>query len=181
MVFLLLYLDNGDGWLMTQKFDYPVNLSELIRNKISQIYLGEKELIAYTKKGFYLVNWGSKKLLEPHQLAKQNIFSTSNFDSLFQVYSIPGASNDDIFEYTPQKKADNSNRLYHFDSYDMKINGFPTGDVIEMQRKILGISVGQNYCLCWDSQGQLYSWGSRSIGLGYVQLPTDVYFLGFRI
>ena len=97
MVFLLLYLDNGDGWLMTQKFDYPVNLSELIRNKISQIYLGEKELIAYTKKGFYLVNWGSKKLLEPHQLAKQNIFSTSNFDSLFQVYSIPGASNDDIF------------------------------------------------------------------------------------
>ena len=57
----------------------------------------------------------------------------------------------------------------------MKINGYPTLDVINVRNKILGISVGQHYCLCWDNNGQLYSWGSRSIGLGYIQLPTDVF------
>lgn len=82
--------------------------------------------------------------------------------------------------YCPQPKVDNSNRLYHFSAAHAKIIGYPTRDVIETPAKIKGISIGASHCLCWDHNGYLYSWGSKSLGLGYTQLPTDVWFLLLR-
>ncbi len=52
--------------------------------------------------------------------------------------------------YCPQPKVDNSNRLYYFDSAKSKIIGYPTRDVIEVNAKIKGISIGTYHCLCWD-------------------------------
>jgi hypothetical protein len=112
--------------------------------------LGEKELIARTKKGFYLINWGSKKLLEQHMLLKQNISAVTNFDSLFEVYSISSSDLEDIYEYCPEKKADNSNRLYYFDANNLRITGYPTRQTIEVKHTIKGLSIGQHYCLGWD-------------------------------
>lgn len=138
------------------------------------IYLGEKELIALTKKGFLLINWGSKKLLDKSMLVKQVVPAASNFDSLFEVFSIAGSEIEDVFCYCPEKKVDNSNRLYYFDSSILKINGYPTGTVLGMKRNIRGMSVGKYYCLCWDDEGSLFSWGCKSIGLGYIKLPNEV-------
>lgn len=49
---------------MTELFEAPVNLSELVKTKILKIYLGEKQLVANTKTGNILINWGTKKLID---------------------------------------------------------------------------------------------------------------------
>ena len=36
-----------------------------------------------------------------------------------------------------------------------------------MKQKIVGISVGKFHCMCWDVDGKLYTWGNKSIALGY--------------
>ena len=33
--------------------------------------------------------------------------------------------------------------------------------------KIVGVSAGKFYCLGWDENGRLYSWGNNSVGLGH--------------
>ncbi len=68
---------------MTEPFEGSINLSNLIRSKISKVYLGEKELIAQTKKGNILINWGAKKLLEKNNLSKLNTFGSNDYESLF--------------------------------------------------------------------------------------------------
>lgn len=47
------------------------------------------------------------------------------------------------------------------------IFAFPTQENIFMKNKIVGISVGRVHIMCWDSSGNLFSWGNRSIALGY--------------
>jgi hypothetical protein len=101
-------------------------------------------------------------------LVKQVVSATYNFDSLFEVYSIPGSAMEDIYHYCPEQKVDNSNRLYYFDSASLKLRGYPTGEVFNFKKKIKGVSIGPYYCLCWDYEGALYSWGTKSIGLGYI-------------
>jgi hypothetical protein len=44
-----------------------------------------------------------------------------------------------------------------------------------MSTQINGLSIGKNHCLCWDNEGKLFSWGCRSIALGYNDLPDAVY------
>lgn len=125
-------------------------MSELTKTTILKIYLGEKELIARTKKGNILVNWGTKKLLDKELLSKQTIAAPFNYDSLFEVFSISNYSIEDIYKYCPEPKVDNYNRLYHFDFQNSRILGYPTRDVIQVNQKIKGISVGKFHCLCWD-------------------------------
>jgi len=79
----LLDSDNEEGWLVSEPFEGAVNLSSLIKNRITNVYLGEKELIAQTKKGNILINWGAKKLIEKPYLSKLNTFGTSDYDSFF--------------------------------------------------------------------------------------------------
>ena len=43
-----------------------------------------------------------------------------------------------------------------------------------MTHKVVGISVGKVHCMCWDVQGMLYTWGNRSLALGYDDLPQEV-------
>lgn len=122
----------------------------MVKTKILEIYLGEKELIARTKKGRILINWGSKKLLDNELLSKQVLSASFNYDSLFEVFNINNFELEDIYRYCPEPKVDNYNRLYHFDFKNSKIVGYPTGDAIQVNRHIKGISVGKLHCLCWD-------------------------------
>lgn len=36
-----------------------------------------------------------------------------------------------------------------------------------MRSKVIGISIGKVHCMCWDITGALYTWGNRTIALGY--------------
>ena len=42
-----------------------------------------------------------------------------------------------------------------------------------MKKKINGISVGKFHCMAWDEHGSLYTWGNRTIALGFKKLPRD--------
>lgn len=44
-----------------------------------------------------------------------------------------------------------------------------------MKNKVVGISVGKFHCMCWDISGCLFTWGNRSIALGYEELPHEVF------
>lgn len=59
---------------------------------------------------------------------------------------------------------------------ESQIIGYPTGLTIDYKKNIKGLSVGKYYTLCWDDQGKLYSWGSKSLGLGYGVMPNEVTF-----
>lgn len=37
---------------------------------------------------------------------------------------------------------------------------------------VKGVSVGKHHSLLWDNEGKLYSWGCRSLALGYGHLPS---------
>ena len=47
------------------------------------------------------------------------------------------------------------------------IVAYPTQQTFTMKNKVIGISVGKFHCMCWDSVGLLYTWGNRSLALGY--------------
>jgi alpha-tubulin suppressor-like RCC1 family protein len=172
-------VDNDEGWLLSEPFDSPINISALIRRKISKIALGEKEMIVEAKKEFFLLNWGSKKLLDASSLTRINTYASCQFDALFEAFLIQAAP-PDAFHYSPEKKVDNSNRLYHIDSRTSVITGYPTAQAVRMPTRVKGISVGKYHCLCWDDAGKLYSWGCRSLGLGYGVFPSEVYHLLYR-
>jgi hypothetical protein len=36
-----------------------------------------------------------------------------------------------------------------------------------MRNKVVGLSIGKVHCMCWDTHGILYTWGNRTIALGY--------------
>jgi len=55
-----------------------------------------------------------------------------------------------------------------------QIIGYPTGLTINCKKIIKGLSVGRYYTLCWDEYGRLYSWGCKSLGLGYGEMPDEV-------
>ncbi len=38
---------------------------------------------------------------------------------------------------------------------------------MSFKNKIKGVSIGTHHCLCWDIQGSLFSWGKKSLALGY--------------
>jgi hypothetical protein len=138
--------------------------------------LGEKELIAQTKKGNILINWGAKKLLEKNNISKLNTFGSNDYDSLFEVYLIDNSFSSDFYFYSPEKKIDNLNRLYFINQMENQIIGYPTGLMMNFNKNVKGLSVGKHYTLCWDDQGKLYSWGSKSLGLGYGYMPDEVTF-----
>lgn len=43
--------------------------------------------------------------------------------------------------------------------------------------KIAGISIGKYHNLSWTEEGKLYSWGLKSIALGYSYIPDTVNFI----
>ena len=153
----------------------------MVRNKITNVYLGEKELIAQTKKGNILINWGAKKLVEKNYLSKLNTFGSNDYDRYFEVFLITNSVHCDFYVYSPEKKVDNLNRLYFVNHMERQILGYPTGLRINTKKVVKGLSVGKYYTLCWDEMGKLYSWGSKSLGLGYGEIPIQVTILTFRI
>lgn len=54
-------------------------------------------------------------------------------------------------------------------------------NTIKTLKLVKGISVGKHHSLYWDEDGSLYSWGSRSLALGYGELPSDVLFNEYRM
>lgn len=44
---------------------------------------------------------------------------------------------------------------------------YPTMEKNIMKNKVVGISVGKFHCMCWDIVGLLYTWGNRSLALGF--------------
>lgn len=85
-----------------------------------------------TKKEYYLLNWGSKKLMDISKLTKISNFSCSKYDSMFGTFLIHSVNQHDIFHYTPERKFENSNRLYHINNTDGIILGYPTLQTIKM-------------------------------------------------
>ena len=54
-----------------------------------------------------------------------------------------------------------------------EIIGYPTLNRMKVNRVVKGISVGKHHSLFWDNEGKLYSWGCRSLALGYGHLPSE--------
>jgi alpha-tubulin suppressor-like RCC1 family protein len=100
---------------------------------------------------------------------------------LLFAYLVPDVQEATVFHYSLEKKVENSNRLYEIKAEMCEIIAHPTLTTIKTARSIKGISIGRHHSLCWDAEGQLFSWGCRSLGLGYGSLPSDVFSLSFRI
>lgn len=64
-----------------------------------------------------------------------------------------------------RKKDKNKSDVIEEETYS--VIGYPTQQTFRMKNKVIGISAGKFHCLCWDSAGLLYSWGNRSLALGY--------------
>jgi hypothetical protein len=101
-------------------------------------------------------------------------YSSNEYESLFLAYLIPNAETGTAYHYSLQKKVENSNRLYEIRAASCQIIAHPTLTSLNTCRPVKGISVGKHHSLCWDEQGELYSWGCRSLGLGFGSLPADV-------
>ncbi len=63
--------------------------------------------------------------------------------------------------------------MYRITDNGRTVIGYPTMEKFDFNSKIVGISVGKYHSLCWDQFGILYSWGTRSLGLGFDNLPDD--------
>ncbi len=79
-----------------------------------------------------------------------------------------------LYYYNLDKKILNSNIFYEIKGQSKEIIGYPIMNTIKSLRIVKGISVGKHHSLYWDEDGSLYSWGSRSLALGYGELPSDV-------
>lgn len=66
------------------------------------------------------------------KLTKISNFSCSKYDSMFGTFLIHSVNQHDIFHYTPERKFENSNRLYHINNTDGIILGYPTLQTIKM-------------------------------------------------
>ena len=52
-----------------------------------------------------------------------------------------------------------------------RIIGYPSKNIFYVKEKVVGISIGKYHSMCWSSEGSVYTWGNRSIALGYEDLP----------
>lgn len=43
----------------------------------------------------------------------------------------------------------------------------PTVGIVNCNFRIKGVCMSKYHNLCWDFDGKIYSWGHRSVGLGY--------------
>jgi len=44
--------------------------------------------------------------------------------------------------------------------------GFPSGKIIQIPERPLGISLGRYHGLIWTEEGKLFSWGCKNLALG---------------
>ena len=50
---------------------------------------------------------------------------------------------------------------------------YPSRTTISLPTSPKGLSFGKHLILYWDDDGNLYSWGCRSIALGYGSIPNE--------
>ena len=90
------YSDKNNAWVVCELFKQLVNITAHIKQKARNVYLSEKEMIVKSKQGFYLVNWGAKKIFQDEELVKHTISnSKSAYESLLETYGISIAENED--------------------------------------------------------------------------------------
>ncbi len=65
------------------------------------------------------------------------------------------------------------NLVYQLTNNSQSLIMQPTHKRIDFKTKLAGLSLGKYHNLAWDSDGKLYSWGRRSIALGYSALPDE--------
>jgi alpha-tubulin suppressor-like RCC1 family protein len=65
------------------------------------------------------------------------------------------------------------NLVYQLTNHSHTLIMHPTQKRIDFKTKLAGVSLGKYHNLAWDCEGKLYSWGCRSIALGYSALPEE--------
>jgi alpha-tubulin suppressor-like RCC1 family protein len=73
----------------------------------------------------------------------------------------------DVFSFSACRRPTNEITLYSLLKHENTIVGFPGGKRLNFSKRVVGVSAGKAHCLCWDEAGTLFSWGERSIALGY--------------
>lgn len=140
----------------------------MIKLKVSDLALTYNQAIINTSEGHLLLSWGGKKCFSEKELSKLTIknqrFKYLHFFELYQIKK--ECTKSDKFYYSHNQKINSSAVIYHLTKHNSIIT-YPAHTQLSFKKKIAGISLGKYHNLIWDFQGKLYSWGCRSIALGY--------------
>lgn len=79
----------------------------------------------------------------------------------------------DRYFFAHGQKITSENIVYQLANEGQALLLHPSLNKIDLQKKVVGLSLGKYHNLAWDCEGRLYSWGCRSIALGYSALPDE--------
>jgi alpha-tubulin suppressor-like RCC1 family protein len=79
----------------------------------------------------------------------------------------------DKYYFAHGQKIATENLVYQLTDHAQALLLHPTRARIPFPTKLAGVSLGKYHNLAWDREGRLYSWGCRSIALGYAALPEE--------
>jgi hypothetical protein len=149
----------------------------MLKIKVQDLTLHHSSIILSAKEGQLLLSWGSKKGLPESYLQKitpkNQKFKYLHLFELFEIRREEQEENEKYF-YTPSQITAFEDSAYALAEEEKTVVGFPSCRKIKMGIKVSGLSLGKYHCLLWDANGALYSWGCKSIALGYSVFPEQV-------
>lgn len=160
-------------WALIDLIGEPVCLSDMLRLKVHDLAVHHTQMILSTSAGRLLLSWGGRKHLPDKHLCKVSIRNSKfKYAHYFELHELTKeVAWHDKYYFASAQKITPDTLLYQLTNHSQTLLLHPSQTRIDLKRAIAGLSLGKYHNLAWDREGRLYSWGCRSVALGYSTLP----------